>query len=177
MGNIKRGKAWNKWGDDYRVLVRVPHPFGGPLGPVPRPETKMNSSSTCRCSPRPKSEAHLSDSARQFVACLSAIFIRFQISSKFHSNSSIHFEFKWNPVDIFVFWIIQPPNYAIKRVKINWISIKFRGFERENVENSWAASDKRLTDGQQIRQFGRSRRFTWQLHSFTSTSPFLKIIR
>ena len=36
-------------------------------------------------------------------------------------------------------------------------------FKRENVENSGAASDKRPTDGQQIRQFGRSRRFTTSL--------------
>ena len=149
MGNIKRGKAWNKWGDDYRVLVRVPHPFGGPLGPVPRPETKMNSSSTCRCSPRPKSEAHLSDSARQFVACLSAIFIRFQFSSKFHSNSSIHFEFKWNPIDIFVFWIIQPLNYAIKRVKkfnFNQISWLWKGKRGKFLSCQWQTANGRSTD-------------------------------
>ena len=33
MGNIQKetqsAKHKNKWGDDYRVLVRVPHPFGG----------------------------------------------------------------------------------------------------------------------------------------------------
>jgi len=91
----------------YASLTRS----AGPLGPVPRPKT--NSSSTCRCSPRPKSEAHLSDCVRPFVACLSTIFIRFQFSSEFHSNSSIHFSPKWNPVDTAVLWMIWPFNFAI----------------------------------------------------------------